>query len=363
MVAWIAALICAGRRPARTGLEWPIAAWLAAAGLSMCVTPDVGASISGLRKIVKVTVFALAVAGTVRTRARLLALLGAAAAGAAIVALDGLWQVVTGADVFGVLPGDAPGGLRRLTALYPHANHFAIHGLVVLPAFPVLMWHARHAWQRRAAAIGLGVVIPAWWMTYSRPGLLGLAAMALVWLVAARAWRAAAACVAAGAAAVLLIPPSVRAWIAAQPSWFDALVQPLRKEIWHAAWGMIQASPWIGLGVNTFLQHFNRFKLPTDLQAPAYAHNNVLHMGAEIGAIGVAAFAWLLWRIAQAAWRLLRHPDPAVRDAALAMACGAAAFLGIGLLESDLYSARSYVPFWLWVGALCAPALREPAKA
>lgn len=364
VLAWVAAMSFSGHRPARTGLEWPFLAWFAAAVLSLLVTQDMGASLNGLRKILKVGVLAFAAAGTIRTPHRIFILFACAAAGLTVASVDGLWQVAVGADpLFGTPVGEAPGGLPRLSATYPHANHFAIHGLLALPVFLVLARRAPQPWQRRAAWAGMGLALIALGFTFSRPGLVGAVAAIAVWASVARAWRPAAWLAAAAAAGALCLPAPIKAWTASQPSWFDAMVQPLRKEIWHAAWGMIQASPWIGQGVNTFVQHYAHFKLATDNQIAAYAHNNVLHMWAEIGALGLAAFTWLLLTAAAAGSRLVRCADALVRESALALACGLAAFLAIGLLESNLYSARSNFLFWVWLGAWCSPSLRTGETA
>lgn len=355
ILAWAAAALLRRTPPPRTGLEWPLIAWFLAAGLSFFVTPSLGTSLIGLKKMAKAAAICLAVAGTARTERRIYGLLIAATAGAALMGLDGLWQVAAGADPLRrVLPGDVPGRLPRLTATYPHANHAAIHGLTVLPACVLIALRAASPRARAAAWSAVGVVAAALILTYSRPGLLGVAAGMGTWLLLRRTWKTLAAGAAAAAAGLLWLPAGVKAWVASQPSWFDALVQPLRKEIWHAAWGMIKASPLIGQGVNTFVLHYSRFKWPDDTQAAAYAHDNLLHMTAEIGVLGLGAFLWLL-AVGGGAWaRAHRRGAPWVRDAAMALGCGLLAFLAIGLLESSLYSSRSSFLFWMWLGALAA---------
>ena len=353
VIAWLVSLALGRRTPQRTAAWWPLILWALAAGLSMVHSVSLEASFGGLRKILRAVSILLVAADIVRTERRLAAVLTATLGGAALVSLDGFAQVITGADpLFHHLAGEAPGGLRRLAATFGHPNDFGIYAVSILPACVALARSEAKRWQRRVSWGVIGLMGAALLCTFSRPSVVAVTVSFTALLILRRAWRTLGLCAAAGVIGLLCLPAPIREWAAAQPSWFDALVQPLRKEIWQAALNMIAAHPFIGVGVNTFVLNYARYKLPMDTIQSAYAHNHYLHMAAEIGLIGLAAFVFLLVRAA-GAWReLLRSSAGRMTWLLTGVGCGVVAFLAIGLLESALYSARTNAFFWVWLGVL-----------
>ncbi len=67
-----------------------------------------------------------------------------------------------------------------------------------------------------------------------------------------------------------------------------------RKIFWQAGWKMFKSSPWIGLGLGTFMFNFKRFVIETYQYGPAYAHNCYLQMLSELGLIGLVSFLSIL---------------------------------------------------------------------
>ncbi len=67
-----------------------------------------------------------------------------------------------------------------------------------------------------------------------------------------------------------------------------------RKIFWQAGWKMFKSSPWIGLGLGTFMFNFKRFVIDTYKYGPAYAHNCYLQMLSELGVIGLVSFLSIL---------------------------------------------------------------------
>ena len=372
VIAWLVSLALGRRMPQRTAAWLPLLLWFLVAALSIVNSVNLHASLGGLRKIVRAVSILAVAAETIRTERRLVAVLTATLAGAALISLDGLGQVLSGSDfLFHHIAGEAPGGLRRLAATFGHPNDFGIYAVSILPACVAVACSGgassrlidsggtRHRIAfaiakaiRRAAWPIIGLLGVALLCTFSRPSVVAVTVSFTALLILRRAWRTLGLCAAAGVIGLLCLPAPIREWAAAQPSWFDALVQPLRKEIWQAALNMIAAHPFIGVGVNTFVLNYARYKLPMDTIQSAYAHNHYLHMAAEIGLIGLAAFVFLLVRAA-GAWReLLRSSAGRMTWLLTGVGCGVVAFLAIGLLESALYSARTNAFFWVWLGVL-----------
>jgi O-antigen ligase len=354
LAAWLTSLAAGHKGLPRTGAGLPILLWLGAALLSLTHSVDLSASVSGLRKILKGAAVLFIAADLVRTPRRLRWLLGTTLASVLLISVDGLVQVATGMDVLARMPaGDMPGHFHRLSAAFHHANEFAVYGVSLLPVCLALALGADPMGRGRLLGwTATALLSAALLLTFSRPAAVALAISLSAFWVIRRAWKTLAALAAASVAGYFLLPSAVRAWVASQPSWFDALVQPLRKEIWHAALQMIAAHPVTGVGVNTFVLNYARYKLPSDAQQAAYGHNLYLHLTAEIGLLGLAAFGFLLARAAGAWRRLLASREPGVAAIAAGVGCGVVGFLAIGLLESSLQSSRTNVWFWLWLGVL-----------
>jgi len=67
-----------------------------------------------------------------------------------------------------------------------------------------------------------------------------------------------------------------------------------RKIFWQTGWNMFKSSPWIGLGLGTFMFNFESFVAKTYRFGPAYAHNCYLQMLSELGLIGLVSFLAIL---------------------------------------------------------------------
>ena len=351
IIAWLIHKSTA-RAASLPSVAWLLGLWFLAGVLSLVHTVDMHASLRGLLKMVRAIGIILVAADCLRTKPRLQVLIVAVLIGASLVSLDAFAQGAFGYDLWRHLPaGDAPGGLRRLTAGYGHANDLANNLISTLPvclavALGVLrVPYRRWAWGLVAA---LGTILV---LTFSRSGALGLGVGLVVFCIARHAWKTLGGLAIVAFVGWMHLPAPIREWVATQPSWIHVLAQPLRLEIWQAALNMIRAHPVFGVGVNTFVLNYARYKLPTDTLLSAYAHNQYLHMAAELGLVGLSAFLWLLVRTFGVWRRLLAHSDAEVRLIAVGLGCSLVAFCTQGLLESALYAPR-VVYVWLWIGAL-----------
>jgi putative inorganic carbon (hco3(-)) transporter len=119
---------------------------------------------------------------------------------------------------------------------------------------------------------------------------------------------------------------------------------------------MIKDHPVIGLGANTYMKNYKRYKNSpqyrnTFTEDFMYAHNNFLHMAAEIGLLGLAIFIWFLYRLFKEAIILYQRQPEGFRKIVLLSSIGCLiAFLVNGLYESSLYSARVALLFWYTAG-------------
>ena len=357
VLAWL--VTRAGRRQPslpRAAATLPLLLWCGASLLSMVNSVNLGASVGGLKKAVIATAIVVATAALLSTPRRVILLFAAVMVGGVLASADGLVQVIRGRDLlYGRAAGIGLDVLPRLTGAFGHANDFGVYAAGVLPICIAMALGATTRAGRRAAWGVTALLSLALALTFSRPAALGLAVgLPLFCLVRprAQAWGTLTMLVLLVVGGLLLLPSPVRAWVTSQHSWFDALVLPERPQMWRTAMNMITAHPWIGVGTNTFVLNYLRYRPPGDTLQPAYAHNHFLHMAAEIGLIGLAAFG-LVVLSALLAWRRhLRSPDERIRLLSTGMGCGLVSFLAVGLLESALYSSHTNLCLWVWLGAL-----------
>jgi putative inorganic carbon (HCO3(-)) transporter len=115
---------------------------------------------------------------------------------------------------------------------------------------------------------------------------------------------------------------------------------------------MIRAHPFLGVGIN------NAYDSIVDYVPWWFgkwdwvylAHNQYLHVAAETGLPGLAAFVWLLWVTLRALLRSRRTGDPLLEDTVTALLAGVGSLIwGMYL---DFYSGmQMYVLLWFTLGA------------
>jgi putative inorganic carbon (HCO3(-)) transporter len=82
-----------------------------------------------------------------------------------------------------------------------------------------------------------------------------------------------------------------------------------------------------------------------------YAHNNFLHMAAEIGLIGLGIFFWLLYKLFREYMNIYHFlNNDFLKTVLLSLSACLIAFLVNGLTESSLYYSRVAVLFWYLAG-------------
>ena len=119
---------------------------------------------------------------------------------------------------------------------------------------------------------------------------------------------------------------------------------------------MIKAHPLIGVGANTYMKNYRQYKEHPEYRNIVtldymYAHNNFLHMAAEIGLIGLGIFFWLLYKLSNECRNVYRSlNDDFVKVVSLSLSACLIAFLVNGLTESSLYYSRVAVLFWYIAG-------------
>jgi O-antigen ligase len=137
-----------------------------------------------------------------------------------------------------------------------------------------------------------------------------------------------------------------------------------RLWMWQAAWKMIQAHPWLGVGLNTFMANYRTYWVGGEWM-PRYAHNCYLQVAAETGLIGLAAFLWLLWSMVARWYQAIQRSDPQAptRMRLIGVSVGLIVFLAQSAIDTNFYALRHAALFWTLAGLSTglAAAMLEPA--
>ena len=200
---------------------------------------------------------------------------------------------------------------ERAAGLAVNPNHLA--GLLELLGalgLGIACWSRRPAWARvcigyLSASCYVGVALSG-----SRGGYLGVAASILVFaLLSLLVLGAAGSRQLLKFSAVGLILGSLLSiglWTLLQQNATLAgkiqniVTDPTRLDLWRAAIEQWKLQPWTGTGSGTYLYYGREFRAPTMQMDPVDVHNDYLHLLAEYGVLGAAAFLVFfgahLWR-------------------------------------------------------------------
>lgn len=289
---------------------------------------------------------------------------------AAIVALwvaDALVQALTGISLGGTLGAD------RISGVFGDANLKLGPALAVLS--PVLLLEVRARFGRAPALAAWLAIAVAVLLAGARAGWVGyaLVTLALLWHETPRWPRFALAAVALAGLGVALAALSyvaserfaervdrTLAFAGGDAAAVDhALAQ--RLPIWSTAVAMAAAHPVNGVGVRGFRYAYPRYAAaddpwlrPVEGQGALHAHQLLLELACETGAIGLLGWglgAWLAWR----AWR---RAGAGARERAFAPALALLAMTFPLNTHFAFYSAFWSLLFW-WLLAWYAAALVE----
>jgi putative inorganic carbon (hco3(-)) transporter len=261
-------------------------------------------------------------------------------------------------------------------------NFTAALEVVALPVAVALAVSAKDAAIRMVLLVGIAVIVGGVVATVSRSGVLALAAtVALMLVLPVRLLfrtrrRKAAVLVAAGVAAVILLP-------LASDQFFTRLhradVTSGRQDEWRAALHGYSTRPLTGLGFGAFkassfgllsttpgvdLRSHSRF----EWRAGEEVHNTYLASLAELGPLGLVLIVAILVSTARSLHRTARRAeavgDDLVRTTAVALMIGLAGFAVSSFFLSAETSGRS---FWVVVGlSIALPAVqarhRQPVE-
>ncbi len=333
------------------------------------------------------TVYALAVTFLNTPGKRFALVIALLLAGLAHVVVS-VAQVIRGGSLSLLIPAlqSIEEGSRetRGAGLYVSPNHLA--GLLELLGalgLGIACWSRRPAWARvcigyLAASCYAGVALSG-----SRGGYLGVAASVLVFaLLSLLVLGKAGGRQLLKFSAIGLIVGSllgVGLWTLLQQNATlteklqKIVTDPARLDLWRAAIEQWKLQPWTGTGSGTYLYYGREFRAPTMQMDPVDVHNDYLHLLAEYGLIGAAAFllffcahVWRGWKtFAALGLRRVAAGAPPLSDR-LALTIGAlsalAAYVVHSAVDYNLHIAANALLVALVFAVLAAPGLVEEER-
>ncbi|MBC5815297.1 MAG: O-antigen ligase family protein [Candidatus Eremiobacteraeota bacterium] len=190
---------------------------------------------------------------------------------------------------------------------------------------------------RLLAIAGLAAGIPAFLMTFSRAGWMGLAvAVAFFVFTQMRRWR--------GRSALGIIAAAIVAVLFVFNYHHNPSENYTRLSIWQAGVLMFERFPLTGVGPFVFEKIYPFVRLPDGEPTAFHAHSFLLTVAAELGIVGIAAVLFAWWRFIVIFRARLATTNRANATLALAVAAGL-----LGTWVQGLIDTVSVVIFGLWL--------------
>ena len=277
--------------------------------------------------------------------------------GAALASFNGVFQVATGRDFIRGYQPILNIGLLRATAAFKDSNILGIYLSAIIPLILGLGFYYFKGIKKAAVfLVGLLVLIGIA-LTYSRPTLLAVYAALLFFGLARKSKALLSILLIFTLASPFLLPKSVKEWareVEYNPLRF--MCNDDRIAVYLHSLNMIKAHPVIGVGANTFMKSYKKYKIYPEYRGiitldEMKAHNNYLHMAGEIGLTGLAIFFWFLYCLFKESKNIYRSAgDGYLKTVSLSLIACVIAFLVNGLTESSLYYSVVAVMFWYIAG-------------
>jgi len=320
----------------KTPINLPFFLIIGVSLLSFINSVDIRASIQGIVKLLKYGFLIIIIAGEIKDRKHFTRIIWAVFIGLLLSSLDGIYQFIFGVDFFRHRPYDSILGLIRLKAAFPHTNIFAGYLALILPAaIPLLFYHLKGGKR----SILLAIAAAAFFcliFTFCRSAIIGVWLVILLMGLIKKDKAIILLTVLAMFIAPLLMPGSIKDWAKTTRSIGEFLLNKERPILYETSFNMIKHHPFVGVGVNTYVLNYQKYKLhdtsPETANTRWYAHNSYLQMASEIGIIGFACFIWLLFLLFGKWWNFYRNSkDVFLALCGLGIVMGLAAFLVHGL--------------------------------
>lgn len=254
----------------------------------------------------------------------------------------------------------------RVTAGFAHPNMLGAYLTVAVPVTLSLVLHRSAAfWQRGALVFLLLLSVLALLLTFSGGAWISvvMGVLFLGWRLftkAARPWARAWFAVLGVLVMFFMVSGAYELKQEANINDRQAQTVVWRAELWKESLKVVRERPFFGHGLNTYMPLMSGFLKATQSPmafgfSPSYAHNCYLQMMVEVGALGLAAFLWILCGLffrVRATVGTLAAEDRDHEVLMLGILAGLLGFLAHSFVDTNFYTLQLPALFWYFAGLL-----------
>ncbi|MDD4908581.1 MAG: O-antigen ligase family protein [Candidatus Omnitrophica bacterium] len=292
-------------------------------------------------------IFMLAAEG-LNNRIRLRNFIIVAVFSAGLISFDGIFQKISGTDF---IRGNLLSATGFITASFKNQNSFSAY-LIIATLLAISLFMVSHLKIAHKTALFILALLcgTCLLLTQSRGAMLGFFAGLILFSLLSGNYRIILVCLLVFSVALLVLP-------AYQKKVINTIFyhdSGDRLALIQTTWSMIKDRPFLGMGLGTYMDHFNKYSSMKDVTY--YAHNSIMQMWAEAGIFTLLSFLTFLGLLFTKAIKAFkRNKDLAM----LGILCGLSAFIIHGFFDNHLYALQLRALFWLMSGALMA-MIRAP---
>ncbi|MBI4550083.1 MAG: O-antigen ligase family protein [Candidatus Omnitrophica bacterium] len=353
LVAWV---ILRFRRRQLLPSRWDAASVLLAlyvlgSFLSIFVSPYLDESIHGIGKVLEEVFFLILVADTFRTKEKIRRLLAVGSLSLLVTCLDAWYQFAAHRDLFLGREIHFTDKNIRLTGPFSDYTALASYLMVwVSILFALLLNPADLSGKTRIwIALMLPLAALVLFHTHSRGGWLSLAAALTFFFLLQKQKILLIGLALTVAAGLFFLPRNMIVHLDAEGK-EQSMVE--RVVLWKRAWDVVQARPWLGTGINTYVRTHQEFDTDKSWRVQNYyAHNSYLQLAAQCGLPTLAALVFFLLVFFARGIRLcLGRGDPdlsAVMKGVLTAVCG---LLVMAFVDTVFEPLQTAMLLWLLLG-------------
>jgi O-antigen ligase len=272
-----------------------------------------------------------------------------------LMAADGLWQHFMHYDFLRGYP--IWSSLNRITASFKFPNGFAGWLVTVVPFFmATAIFDTREKLLKFGSMLVTILLAACLILNFTKGALVALipAVLFLVWRRGETAKKILLAILTVLLLGLVVIAASGHGGIIsdyAARGWSFLH----RLDLTKMCWRMFLDHPILGHGINTFMSIYETYASDVKFGGVSYAHNAYLQIAVETGALGFAAFLWLIAVLfVSSVKNIALKKEENVKTIQIAVLAGLIGYLSYTAVESTLYSLPLAILFYYFLGLAAA---------
>ncbi|MDD5217790.1 MAG: O-antigen ligase family protein [Candidatus Omnitrophica bacterium] len=271
----------------------------------------------------------------------------------AFVVLNGFWQYFAGKDLLRGFPVLISHSGKRVTASFGSYGQFASFLICSIPFLAAAGFSLKALRERKPLAVlaclTFAGAIVLLFLTRSRGAIIAFVFGVILFLVIRRKIWFLILLAAVLAGGYFLLP---RNMILHQDRTFKEQSLLERHYLWDRALSVIQARPWTGTGINTYIVAYSKYDRNGNWRVRNYyVHNGYLQMAAETGLPSLLLFLWFLgqyfWLSFKQSNRLQLQDE---RPRVTGLLVGIMSFLIFAFSDTVLHNVQPAMTLWFLLG-------------